>query len=421
MVITEKIMENLDTIFDGARKASSSLSVLSATKKNELLSEIANMLSADSDAILSANSRDIDNARKAGLSDAMIERLTLTKARLEGICGGISKVIALDDPIGKGTVSVRPNGLEIKKVCVPLGVVGIIYESRPNVTADAAALCLKSGNACILRGGKEAINSNIAIMNAVRKALVNCKLSPYCVTVLEDTTRQSSAALMTANGKIDVLIPRGGKGLIDSVVQNATVPVIETGAGNCHVYVDSSADLDMANEIIFNARVQRPSVCNSAEKLLVAEDIAPTFLPMMAKRMEENGVELRGCEKTLEILSHITKATEEDFYTEYNDYILTVKVVENVTQAIDHINAHSTHHSEAIVTSSMENARIFTDCIDSAAVYVNASTRFTDGEEFGLGAEIGISTQKLHARGPMGLEALTTVKYVVTGSGHIRS
>ncbi len=411
---------DLDNIFLQARKASQALALLSSTEKNKLLEAVADTLIKDTEKILSANQKDINNAKVQCLSDAMIERLTLTKARIDGICGGMKKVIALDDPIGQGTISVRPNGLEIKKVCVPLGVVGIIYESRPNVTADAAALCLKSGNACVLRGGKEAINSNIAIMNSIRKALEKCGLSPYCVTVLEDTTRESSKALMTANGKIDVLIPRGGKGLIDSVVHNATVPVIETGAGNCHVYVDESANLDMANEIAFNARAQRPSVCNSAENLLVAESIAEKFLPMMRKKMAEKNVELRGCEKTLEILSDITKATEEDFYTEYNDYILAVKVVKDVNEAIEHINTHSTHHSEAIVTSNMENARLFTDSIDSAAVYVNASTRFTDGEEFGLGAEIGISTQKLHARGPMGLEALTTTKYVVTGNGQIR-
>ncbi len=413
-------MENLDTIFTQARKASLSLSLLSSSKKNELLSRVAVCLIEDCEQILKANLIDIQNAKNAGLSDAMIERLTLTKARIEGICGGIKKVCALEDPVGKYSASVRPNGLEIKKVCVPLGVVGIIYESRPNVTADAACLCLKSGNACILKGGKEAINSNIAIMNSIRKALSFLELSPYCVTVLSDTTRESSRALMTANGKIDVLIPRGGKGLIDSVVQNATVPVIETGAGNCHVYVDSSAEVHMAAEIIFNARAQRPSVCNSAENLLVARDIAEKFLPIMQQKMKEKNVELRGCEQTLRILPNITRATEDDFYTEYNDYILSIKVVENVHEAIEHINSHSTHHSEAIVTQSTENANLFTCSIDSAAVYVNASTRFTDGEEFGLGAEIGISTQKLHARGPMGLEALTTTKYVVTGNGQIR-
>lgn len=413
-------MENLEYIFSQARKAGTQLALLSSTQKNALLSCIADVLTEDADIILEANKKDIENAVQNGLSDAMIERLTLTKARIEGICGGINKVIALNDPIGNGCVTTRPNGLEIKKICVPLGVVGIIYESRPNVTSDAAVLCLKSGNSCILRGGKEAINSNIALMKSIRKALEMHSLSPYCVTVIEDTTRESSKALMTANGKIDVLIPRGGKGLIDSVVQNATVPVIETGAGNCHVYVDGSADINMASEIIFNARAQRPSVCNSAENLLVAEGIAKEFLPVMAEKMKEKNVQLRGCEKTLRILPDIKKATEEDFYTEYNDYILAVKVVENIDEAISHINEHSTHHSEAIVTKDMENAKKFCDCIDSAAVYVNASTRFTDGEEFGLGAEIGISTQKLHARGPMGLEALTTTKYVVTGNGQIR-
>ena len=413
-------MENLEYIFSQARKACTQLALLSSTQKNALLSCIADVLTEDADIILEANGKDIQNAKQNGLSDAMIERLTLTKARIESICGGINKVIALNDPIGNGCVTTRPNGLEIKKICVPLGVVGIIYESRPNVTCDAAVLCLKSGNSCILRGGKEAINSNIALMKSIRKALEMHSLSPYCVTVIEDTTRESSKALMTANGKIDVLIPRGGKGLIDSVVQNATVPVIETGAGNCHVYIDGSADINMASEIIFNARAQRPSVCNSAENLLVAEGIAKEFLPVMAEKMKEKNVQLRGCEKTLRILPDIKKATEEDFYTEYNDYILAVKVVENIDEAISHINEHSTHHSEAIVTKDMENAKKFCDCIDSAAVYVNASTRFTDGEEFGLGAEIGISTQKLHARGPMGLEALTTTKYVVTGNGQIR-
>ena len=413
-------MENLEYIFSQARKAGTQLALLSSTQKNALLSCIADVLTEDADIILESNKKDIENAVQNGLSDAMIERLTLTKPRIEGICGGINKVIALNDPIGNGCVTTRPNGLEIKKICVPLGVVGIIYESRPNVTCDAAVLCLKSGNSCILRGGKEAINSNIALMKSIRKALEMHSLSPYCVTVIEDTTRESSKTLMTANGKIDVLIPRGGKGLIDSVVQNATVPVIETGAGNCHVYVDGSADINMASEIIFNARAQRPSVCNSAENLIVAESIAKEFLPVMAEKMKEKNVQLRGCEKTLSILPDIEKATEEDFYTEYNDYILSVKVVKDVNEAIEHINEHSTHHSEAIVTKDMENAKKFCDCIDSAAVYVNASTRFTDGEEFGLGAEIGISTQKLHARGPMGLEALTTTKYVVTGNGQIR-
>ncbi len=413
-------MESLDMIFTEARKASLSLANASSTQKNKLLEDVASRIYEDRETIIEANKKDIEKARQALLSEAMIDRLTLTEARIQGIVGGIEKVVALKDPVGNGSVTTRPNGLEIKKVSVPLGVVGIIYESRPNVTADAASLCIKSGNACILRGGKEAIFSNLAIMDSVRAALEKNGFSKYCVTVLSDTTRQSSTSLMTANGKIDVLIPRGGKGLIQSVVENATVPVIETGAGNCHVYVDSFAKLDMANEIIFNARAQRPSVCNSAENLLVAESVAEKFLPMMQEKMNEKNVILRGCDKTLKILKGIEKATEEDFYTEYNDYILSVKVVEDVYEAIEHINVHGTRHSEAIVTENMDNAKVFCSNVDAAAVYVNASTRFTDGEEFGLGAEIGISTQKLHARGPMGLEALTTTKYVVTGNGQIR-
>ena len=367
------------------------------------------------------NAEDIKNARENGMSEAMIDRLSLTEDKLCAITNAIGKVIKLADPIGKSETNIRPNGLEIRKVSVPLGIVGIIYESRPNVTVDAACLCLKSGNVCVLRGGKEAINSNLALCNSIRRAIKKCGFDENCVNVLSDTSRDGAKALMTANGKIDVLIPRGGKGLIQSVVENATVPVIETGAGNCHVYVDESADLCMANEIAFNARAQRPSVCNSAENLLVHERIAEKFLPMMREKMKEKNVELRGCEKTRRILSDIKAATEEDFYTEYNDYILSVKVVKDVYEAVEHINEHSTKHSEAIVTETRENADYFTTKLDSAAVYVNASTRFTDGEEFGLGAEIGISTQKMHARGPMGLEALTTTKYVVLGNGQVRT
>lgn len=414
-------MKNYEEIFGNARTATAELASLSSTQKNELLGLVADSLLRLSPFIMEQNALDLENARKAGLSEAMLERLTLTQKRIDGICVGIKKVIALDDPIGKGTVSVRPNGLEVKKIRVPLGVVGIIYESRPNVTADAAALCLKSGNACILRGGKEAVLSNLAIMTAVREALEKAHLSPYCVTVLEDTSRDSAYALMTAKGKIDVLIPRGGKGLIESVVQNALVPVIETGAGNCHVYVDDEANLQTAIDVTFNARVQRPSVCNSAESLLVAESVAEKFLPLFKAKTDEKNVILRGCEKTIKILPNIEKATEEDFFTEYNDYIMSVKVVKDVKEAVKHINRYSTHHSEAIITESMENAAVFTAGVDSAAVYVNASTRFTDGEELGLGAEIGISTQKLHARGPMGLEALTTTKYIITGNGQIRT
>lgn len=413
-------MSNLDTIFEGAKKASFELSTASTKQKNDILSAVAKAIGEDMKTILSANEKDIKNARENGMSEAMIDRLSLSESKINAITNAIGKVIALPDPIGKADVTTRPNGLEIRKVSVPLGVVGIIYESRPNVTVDAACLCLKSGNVCVLRGGKEAINSNLAFCASIQRALKACGFSEYCVNVVSDTSRESAKTLMTANGKIDVLIPRGGKGLIKSVVENATVPVIETGAGNCHVYVDESANLCMANEIAFNARAQRPSVCNSAENLLVHEAVAEKFLPMMQERMKEKNVELRGCEKTLRILPDINAATEEDFYTEYNDYILSVKVVKDVFEAVEHINEHSTKHSEAIVTENMKNAEYFTSKIDSAAVYVNASTRFTDGEEFGLGAEIGISTQKMHARGPMGLEALTTTKYVVMGNGQIR-
>lgn len=413
-------MNNLDMVFEGAKKASFVLSTAKTKQKNDILMQVAKAIKEDMEKILSANENDIKNARENGMSEAMIDRLSLSESKIDAIVNAIGKVIDLDDPVGKETVSTRPNGLVIKKVSVPLGVVGIIYESRPNVTVDAACLCLKSGNVCVLRGGKEAINSNLAFCSSIQRALEECGFPKECVNVISDTSRDSAKALMTANGKIDVLIPRGGKGLIQSVVENATVPVIETGAGNCHVYVDEYANLEMANEIAFNARAQRPSVCNSAENLLVHEKVAEKFLPMMQKKMNEKNVELRGCEKTLKILPDINAATEEDFYTEYNDYILSVKVVKDVFEAVEHINEHSTKHSEAIITENEENAEYFTAKIDSAAVYVNASTRFTDGEEFGLGAEIGISTQKMHARGPMGLEALTTTKYVVQGCGQVR-
>lgn len=413
-------MKNIEEILNDAKRASFSLGSFGEAEKNELLAQIASSLSENEDDILSANKEDLKNAKNAGMSDSMLDRLALSHEKICAIIGSVQKVRALADPIGKGVVTTRPNGLEIKKISVPLGVVGIIYEARPNVTADAACLCLKSGNACVLRGGKEAINSNLAIERAIKKALEKCGFDENCVNVIPDTSREGANAMMRANGKIDVLIPRGGKGLIKSVVENATVPVIETGAGNCHVYVDESANIDMANKIAFNARAQRPSVCNSAENLLVHEKIANVFLPMMKETMDKKNVELRGCEKTLEILPGIKRATAEDFCTEYNDYILAVKVVKDVEEAVLHINEHSTKHSEAIVTENMENAKYFTQNIDSAAVYVNASTRFTDGEEFGLGAEIGISTQKMHARGPMGLEALTTTKYIVLGNGQIR-
>lgn len=409
----------LTAICRDAREASGVLAT-AGNKRNEALLAISERLVLDANHIISENAKDIERARENGMREAMIDRLTLNAERIEAISKAVLKVKALPEVLDKGEVFVRPNGLEIKKISVPLGVVAIIYEARPNVTVDAAALCIKSGNAVVLRGGSEAILSNLALCESIGTALESVGLPKTCVQVLSDTSRETASKLMRMNGYIDVLIPRGGAGLIKSVVNNATVPVIETGAGNCHVYVDESAKLDMALDIIDNAKTQRPSVCNAAENLLVHRSVAEKFLPMMRERLEAKGVELRGCAETVKIIPGITEATDEDFYTEYNDFILSVKVVDGVESAVRHINEHSTGHSEAIVTENMANASYFTSRIDSAAVYVNASTRFTDGEEFGFGAEIGISTQKLHARGPMGLEALTTVKYVVNGNGQVR-
>ena len=410
----------LENICKRAKKASFILASAASEKRNEALRAISKFLVNDAENIISENKKDIEIAKAKGTSEAMLDRLTLTLDRIDAISKAVLKVEKLPEVLGKSEKNVRPNGLEINKVSVPLGVVGIIYEARPNVTADAAALCIKSGNAVILRGGSEAINSNLAICESIGKALESVGLSSDCVQVISDTSRETASKLMKMNGYIDVLIPRGGKSLIKSVVENATVPVIETGAGNCHVFVDESADINMALDIIDNAKTQRPSVCNAAENLLVHYNIAKSLLPAVKERLEKKNVELRGCDKTLEIIPGILRASEEDFYTEYNDYILSVKVVNDVKDAVSHINEHSTKHSEAIITNTFKNAEYFTSGIDSAAVYVNASTRFTDGEEFGFGAEIGISTQKLHARGPMGLEALTTYKYIVAGNGQIR-
>ncbi len=412
---------NLNEILGASRIASRSLSQKTNDEKNALLREISKALVESAENIINENKKDLENAKNKGVSDSMLDRLRLDFDRIKAISESVLKVEKLENPVGQKTQNIRPNGLVIDKVKVPIGVIGIIYEARPNVTVDAAVLCLKTGNAVVLRGGSEAINTNVAIEKVLQNALEICGFDKNCVQVLHDTSRETAALLMKANGKIDVLIPRGGKGLINSVIENSTVPVIETGAGNCHVFVDESANLSMANEICFNARAQRPSVCNSAENVLVHEKIAREFLPMMQKKMSEKNVQLRGCDRTLEILPDIAKATGEDFYTEYNDYILSVKVVKDVNEAIEHINQHGTMHSEAIITQNDDNATKFTSLVDAAAVYVNASTRFTDGEEFGLGAEIGISTQKLHARGPMGLEALTSEKYVVKGTGQIRN
>ena len=389
--------------------------------KNKALLAIADALIENTDKIVSANALDLDAARENGIRAALIDRLTLTPARIEGMADGVRQVAALPDPVGKvldGTV--RPNGLKIEKVKVPLGVIAIIYEARPNVTSDAAALCLKSGNAVILRGGKEAINSNKCIADIMRGAIESAGLPRDCVALVEDTSRASSVELMQLTKYVDVLIPRGGAGLIKAVVENSKVPVIETGAGNCHVYVDSTADIAMATEIINNAKTSRPSVCNAIETILVHKDIAEAALPVIKAKLDEKDVTLRCCERAAAILTGVETATEEDWYTEYGDYILAVKVVDSIDDAISHIAKYSTGHSEAIITQSYAAAQKFTDEVDSAAVYVNASTRFTDGGEFGLGAEIGIATQKLHARGPMGLNELTSMKFIIRGNGQIR-
>ena len=400
-----------------ARAASTVLGATDTETRNSALLAMANALVARADEIIKANESDIERAKENGMSASMLDRLTLTKERIVAISESVKKVIALPDPLDGDEKWVRPNGLEITKKRVPFGVIAIIYEARPNVTADAAALCVKSGNAVILRGGKEAIDSNLAIARVLSDALCEKGLPEGCVAVVPDTSRETANKLMKMKGYIDLLIPRGGKSLIRSVVENATVPVIETGAGNCHVFFDESADIETALNIIDNAKRQRPSVCNAAETLVVHENIAKTILPLVKTRLDN--VELRGDEKSLEIID-ISKATDEDFYTEYNDYILAIKVVCDVKEAVDHINLHGTGHSEAIITQNAENAQYFCNVIDAAAVYVNASTRFTDGEEFGFGAEIGISTQKMHARGPMGLPEMTTYKYVINGNGQIR-
>lgn len=401
-----------------AKNAFPTLSTSKGSLRNKAISLMADALERDINVILEANGKDIENAKANGIRPAMIDRLLLTEDRIKGIAASLRKVSALPDPLGGGELWSRPNGMSIRRVKVPIGLIAIIYEARPNVTADAAAICIKSGNCCVLRGGKEAVLSSVAIVNSVRSALKEAGLPEDCVQVIEDTTRESSNRLMTLNGVVDLLIPRGGRSLIRAVVDNATVPVIETGAGNCHVYVEKHANMDMALDLVYNAKTHRPSVCNAAESLLVDRAIAPEFLPKLKEKMGQ--VEFRGCEETLAILPDITPASDEDFYTEYNDLIMSVKIVEDVEEAIAHINSHNTKHSELIVTDSVTAADRFTAAVDAAAVYVNVSTRFTDGEEFGFGAEIGISTQKFHVRGPMGPEALTTSKYVIEGNGQIR-
>lgn len=404
-----------------AKEAARTLAVM-GEEKNDALKLIAKALIDNTDAILAANKIDVDNGRANGLTESIIDRLSLSKTRIEGMAQGILDVVALPDPISAVlSGSKRPNGLNITKVRVPIGVIGIIFEARPNVTSDAASLCLKSGNAVILRGGKEAINSNKCIADIMRSALEKSALDKNCIQLIEDTTRQSSVELMGLVDYLDLLIPRGGAGLIKAVVENAKVPVIETGVGNCHVFVDESADIDMAANIIYNAKTSRPSVCNAIETILVHKNIAEKALPVIKARLDEKNVELRGCERTREILGDsVIPAIEADWATEYLDYILAVKVVDNIDEAIAHITKYSSGHSECIVTENYKNANRFKNEVDAAAVYVNASTRFTDGGMFGLGAEIGISTQKIHARGPMGLNELTSMKFIIEGDGQIR-
>ncbi|MGI6562277.1 MAG: glutamate-5-semialdehyde dehydrogenase [Clostridia bacterium] len=406
------------------KKASYELAKAAGQDKNDALAKIAEGLIKDIPRILEANQKDVEKAKANNISSALLDRLILNENRIHQISDSLVALIALPDPVGEVLeMKERPNGLRIGKQRVPIGVIGMIYESRPNVTADAAGLCIKSGNAVILRGGSDAIHSNIAIVRSIRNSLKQSKLPEDCVQIIEDTSREIVREFMKLNRYVDILIPRGGAGLIKSVIENATIPVIETGTGNCHVYVDSSANLEMALNIIVNAKTQRPGVCNAAETLLVSEDRAEDFLPMAKKALIAKKVQLRCCEKSYEMLKGdplVVQATEEDWETEFLDYILAVKIVKDVDEAIEHINRYGTMHSEAIVTESYTNANKFLKEVDAAAVYVNASTRFTDGGEFGFGAEIGISTQKLHARGPMGLAELTTIKYIIYGNGQVR-
>ncbi len=414
------IQNEVRQLCENAKRASRSVSLADENKKNRLLMRIAELLVENSESIIKANVEDLARAEENGVAKAMLDRLMINESRIKGIADSLYSVAALDDPIGKGDVWSRPSGITLRRVRVPLGVVGIIYEARPNVTVDSAALCLKTGNAVVLRGGKEAINTNKEFVRVIKKALSECGFDECAVELITSTSRESATALMSMRGLVDVLIPRGGKGLIRACVENSKVPVIETGAGNCHLYVDESAVLDKALKIAVNAKCSRPSVCNAIETVLVHSAVAESFLPMLKTAFDEYKVDFRGCERTCAVIGGISLATEEDYETEFDDYIVAVKVVDSLDEAIEHINEFSTGHSEAIVTENMANAKRFQNEIDSVAVYVNASTRFTDGGEFGFGAEIGISTQKLHVRGPMGLYALTTEKYLIDGDGAVR-
>lgn len=414
-------MDSIELIGKRAKAASKKTAVLTTVERNNALRSVGDALIKHSDEIIEANKIDIENARANGMKPALLDRLSLNGERIKGMVEGLLQVADLEDPIGEIThMKKRPNGLMIGYQKVPLGVVAIIYESRPNVTVDAFSLTFKSGNAVILRGGSDCINSNIMLVDIIRDSLKSMGLDEDSIILITDTDRKYVNELMKLNEYVDVIIPRGGAGLIKNVVNNSTVPVIETGTGNCHVYVDESADLDMAVNIVYNAKTQRIGVCNACESLVVHRAIAEKFIPMVVDKLKEKNVEVRGDSFSMDIDRRIVPATEEDWGTEYLDYIISLKTVENIDEAIEHINRYNTGHSEAIVTKDYDNSRKFTQQIDAAAVYVNASTRFTDGFEFGFGAEIGISTQKIHARGPMGLDALTTGKYVILGDGQVR-
>ncbi len=413
-------MNNIETLGIAAKKAAAILATASCSQKNKALNLAAEKLIANSEFLIEENLKDIKNGKENGLTDAFVDRLKLTPQRIEDMAKGLLEIASEPDPVGEvvsGTK--RPNGLNISKVRVPLGVVGIIYESRPNVTADAFGICLKAGNAVILRGGKEAIFSNLAIMKVLKEAVEEAGFPAGTVDLIEDTSRASATGLMTLK-HLDLLIPRGGASLIKATVENATVPVIETGVGNCHMFIDQTADLKMAVDITENAKCSRPSVCNALETLLVHKNMAKDVLPLIEKAFEKHGAEIRGCENTCKILKGAKPATEEDYETEFLDYILAVKIVNDIDEAIDHIRKYSTGHSESIITNDFKSAERFVNELDSTALYVNASTRFTDGGQFGMGAEIGISTGKLHARGPMGIKDLTTTKYIIRGNGQIR-
>lgn len=415
-------MKTLIEIGEAALVAKKVLNKLSTAEKNKLLCDAAEALRENADAVIAANDVDIENAKANGIKPSIIDRLTLNKKRILDMADGLEQVADLPDPIGVfSDMKTLPNGLKIGRKSVPMGVIGIIYEARPNVTSDAFGLCLKAGSAAILRGGKEAINSNMSIINIFKNAIAKNNYDTNIVQLIEDTSHETAEQLMKMNDYLDLLIPRGGAGLINAVVKNSTVPVIQTGVGNCHIYIDSAADLKKGIDIIVNAKAQRPGVCNAAETMLVHKKVAKKFLPDAIAALREHNVEIRGDKAVAEIVPDVKPATEEDWATEYLDYILAVRVVNSLDEAIDHISKYSTGHSECIVSENYTNVNRFLDEVDAAAVYANASTRFTDGNEFGFGAEIGISTQKLHARGPMGLKELTTTKFIILGNGNIRS